>query len=45
MEGPFLMVGVSQTLPVNDSMGRKPMQMPEDVARMLRLKAATPHGC
>lgn len=34
------MVEVSQTLRVDDSMGREQMQMPEDVAQMLRLKAA-----
>jgi transposase len=34
------MVGVVQALPVNDSTGRQTMQTPEDVAQMLRLRAA-----
>ncbi len=34
------MIGVSQTLPVTQWMGREMMQMPEDVAQMLRLRAA-----
>jgi transposase len=34
------MVGVMQALPVIDTTGRQVMQTPEDVAQMLRLKAA-----
>ena len=34
------MVGVMQALPVIDSTGRQTMQTPEDVAQMLRLRAA-----
>jgi transposase len=34
------MVGVGQALPVIDTTGRQVMQTPEDVAQMLRLKAA-----
>src|SRR6476469_4788445 len=34
------MVGVVQALPVIDTTGRQMMQSPEDVAQMLRLKAA-----
>src|SRR4030095_12571762 len=38
--GTFHMVGVGQALPVIDTTGRQVMQTPEDVAQMLRLKAA-----
>ena len=34
------MIGVVQALPVIDTTGRQEMQTPEDVAQMLRLKAA-----
>src|SRR5437867_2227107 len=36
----FHTVGVVQALPVIDTTGRQEMQTPEDVAQMLRLKAA-----
>src|SRR5438105_7398798 len=38
--GTFHMIGVVQALPVIDTTGRQVMQTPEDVAQMLRLKAA-----
>jgi len=34
------MIGVSQTLAVTQWKGREQMQMPEDVAQMLRLRVA-----
>ena len=34
------MVGVAQAFPVIDTRGRQVMQTPEDVAQMLRLRAA-----